>query len=89
MRDELNRTLASLHEVTENKNASDADRKSATSIHDSLMGTVQCALWWVRILSALCLGVGTLVGYRLIIATLGKAKLVPAQGLRPNWPPPV
>jgi PiT family inorganic phosphate transporter len=44
----------------------------------------QDAPWWVRILSALCLGIGTMVGYRRIVKTLGerlgKSHLVPAQG---------
>jgi PiT family inorganic phosphate transporter len=84
VRNDLNQTLAALHEATENKNASDADKKSAKSIHDQLMRTVQYAPWWVRVLSALCLGIGTMVGYRRIVATLGerlgKTHLVPAQG---------
>jgi inorganic phosphate transporter, PiT family len=84
VRNDLNRILASLHEVAENKNASDTDKTSAKSIHDNLMRTVQYAPWWVRILSALCLGIGTMVGYRRIVTTLGerlgKSKLVPAQG---------
>jgi PiT family inorganic phosphate transporter len=84
VRNDLNQTLAALHEVTENRRASDADRKSAKSIYDELMRTVQYAPWWVRVLSALCLGIGTMVGYRRIVTTLGerlgKAHLVPAQG---------
>jgi PiT family inorganic phosphate transporter len=84
VRDNLNQTLASLHEVTENKRASDGDKKSAKLIHDQLMRTVQYAPWWVRVLSALCLGFGTMVGYRRIVTTLGerlgKTHLVPAQG---------
>lgn len=38
----------------------------------------------VRILSALCLGVGTMIGYRRIVKTLGERlgrdRLVPVQG---------
>src|ERR1700744_1562138 len=84
VRNDLNQILTSLHDVTENKSASDADKKSAKSIHDELMRTVQYAPWWVRVLSALCLGIGTMVGYRRIVTTLGerlgKTHLVPAQG---------
>jgi inorganic phosphate transporter, PiT family len=84
VRDELNRTLASLREVNESKNISEADKKSAKSVHDELMRSVQYAPWWVRIISALCLGIGTMVGYRRIVKTLGerlgKQHLVPAQG---------
>lgn len=39
---------------------------------------------WVRMLSALCLGVGTMIGYRRIVTTLGErlgnVHLTPAQG---------
>jgi PiT family inorganic phosphate transporter len=84
VRNDLNKTLASLHDLTEGKNASEADKKSAKSIHDRLMRSVQYAPWWVRVLSALCLGFGTMVGYRRIVTTLGerlgKSQLVPAQG---------
>jgi PiT family inorganic phosphate transporter len=84
IRNDLNKTLASLHDVTESKSLSDDDKKSAKSIHDALMRSVQYAPWWVRILSALCLGLGTMIGYRRIVKTLGerlgKSHLVPAQG---------
>jgi PiT family inorganic phosphate transporter len=84
VRNELNQTLSALHAVTESKGASEADKKSAKSINDGLMRSVQYAPWWVRVLSALCLGLGTMVGYRCIVTTLGerlgKARLVPAQG---------
>jgi PiT family inorganic phosphate transporter len=84
VRDQLNRTLAALREVKESKSAPEADKKSAKSLHDGLMRSVQYAPWWVRVLSALCLGIGTMVGYRRIVTTLGerlgKSHLVPAQG---------
>ena len=58
--------------------------KSAKAIHDRLMRSVEYAPWWVRILSAFCLGAGTMVGYRRIVKTLGerlgKVHLTPAQG---------
>ncbi|MBV8925643.1 MAG: inorganic phosphate transporter [Bradyrhizobium sp.] len=84
VRNDLNQTLASLREVKESSSVPEADRKSAKSLHDELMRSVQYAPWWVRILSALCLGIGTMVGYRRIVKTLGerlgKSHLVPAQG---------
>jgi phosphate/sulfate permease len=52
--------------------------------HDRLLHSVEYAPWWVRILSAFCLGAGTMIGYRRIVKTLGerlgKTHLVPAQG---------
>jgi inorganic phosphate transporter, PiT family len=84
LRNDLNRILASLRDVTESSAASKQDKTDAKSIHDHLMTTVQYAPWWVRVLSALCLGVGTMVGYRRIVKTLGerlgKTPMVPAQG---------
>jgi phosphate/sulfate permease len=48
------------------------------------MKSVQYAPWWVRVVSALYLGLGTMVGYKRIVTTLGerlgKQKLVPARG---------
>ena len=83
-RNDLNHTLAGLRDVQANKAAPEADRKQAKAAHDELMRTVQYAPWWVRVLSALCLGLGTMVGYRRIVKTLGerlgKSHLVPAQG---------
>jgi PiT family inorganic phosphate transporter len=53
-------------------------------MHDRLMKSVEYAPWWVRIASALCLGLGTMIGYKRIVTTLGerlgKQHLVPAQG---------
>jgi PiT family inorganic phosphate transporter len=84
VRNELNQTLASLRDAKESKSISETDKKSAKSLHDELMRSVQYAPWWVRVLSALCLGIGTMVGYRRIVTTLGerlgKSHLVPAQG---------
>ena len=46
--------------------------------------SVEYAPWWVRILSAVCLGVGTMIGYKRIVTTLGerlgKIHMTPAQG---------
>jgi PiT family inorganic phosphate transporter len=84
VRNDLNQVLEQLKNVTEAKGLSDADKKQVKSIHDDLMKSVQYAPWWVRILSALCLGAGTMVGYKRIVRTLGERlgnkHLVPAQG---------
>jgi inorganic phosphate transporter, PiT family len=84
LRNDLNQVLASLHRIQESKTASEQDRKAAKSLHDDVQHTVQYAPWWVRLLSGLCLGLGTMIGYRRIVKTLGerlgKTHLVPAQG---------
>jgi PiT family inorganic phosphate transporter len=45
---------------------------------------VEYAPWWVRLLSALCLGIGTMIGYKRIVTALGERlgnpHLTPAQG---------
>ncbi|HEX4158692.1 MAG TPA: anion permease [Rhizomicrobium sp.] len=84
VRNEFNQVLAELRTATEAKGISPHDKKIAKSIHDDLMKSAEYAPWWVRILSALCLGIGTMVGYKRIVKTLGERlgnqHLVPAQG---------
>ena len=84
VRNDLNLVLTELKTVTEAKAASEDERKSAKSLHEELMHSVQYAPWWVRILSALCLGAGTMIGYKRIVTTLGERlgnqHLAPAQG---------
>jgi inorganic phosphate transporter, PiT family len=83
-RNDLNRVLEQLKTAAEAKGMSEEEKKRAKSIHDNLMKSVEYAPWWVRVLSALCLGIGTMVGYKQIVRTLGERlgnkKLVPAQG---------
>jgi inorganic phosphate transporter, PiT family len=84
VRNDLNRVLEQLKTTAEAKGMPEDDKKQAKSIQDDLMKSVEYAPWWVRILSALCLGLGTMVGYRRIVRTLGERlgnkHLLPAQG---------
>jgi inorganic phosphate transporter, PiT family len=84
VRNDLNRVLEQLKTAAEAKGISDADKKQTKSIHDDLMKSVEYVPWWVRALSALCLAIGTMVGYKRIVKTLGERlgnkHLVPAQG---------
>ncbi len=84
VRNDLNRVLSELTTVGEAKDVGKDDKASAKSIHEDLMKSVQYAPWWVRGLSALCLGAGTMIGYQRIVQTLGerlgKQHLAPAQG---------
>ena len=84
VRNDLNRVLSELTTVGEVKDVGKEDKASAKSIHEDLMKSVQYAPWWVRVLSALCLGAGTMIGYKRIVTTLGerlgKQHLAPAQG---------
>ncbi len=78
-------TLASeLKAIGKNKSASPEDRALAGKLRGSMRSAVEYAPWWVRMLSAVCLGLGTMIGYKRIVHTLGerlgKAHLTPAQG---------
>jgi len=76
--------LSGLRDVSANPAASSADKGTAKKLAAQLRPAVEYAPYWVRILSALCLGIGTMVGYRRIVKTLGegigKEHLTPAQG---------
>ncbi len=84
LRNDLNLVVAELKTAGEAKAIAPDEKKDAGSIHGRLMGTAQFVPWWVRILSALCLGAGTMIGYKRIVTTLGerlgKQHLAPAQG---------
>jgi PiT family inorganic phosphate transporter len=84
VRNDFNRVEAQLMKAGEAKGVSDDDKKRIEAIHSDLTKSTHYVPWWVRALSALCLGIGTMVGYRRIVKTLGerlgKSHLVPAQG---------
>lgn len=76
--------IAQLKHVGEVKGASAEDKKQAASLLAQMSQPVQYAPLWVRMLSALCLGIGTMVGYRRVVRTLGerlgKQHMTPGQG---------
>ena len=84
LRDSVYHVNAELKTVSESKAASTEDKTLAKKLHDTLHGAVEYAPVWVRMLSAICLGVGTMVGYKRIVTTIGerigKRHLTPAQG---------
>jgi len=84
LRGDVYQVLSGLRSVAANPAASDADRKLASHLASELRPTVEYAPGWVRLLSALCLGIGTMVGYKRIVRTLGEGigttHLTPAQG---------
>jgi len=83
-RDNIYRVISELKHVEDAKGAPDADKKQAKDLAKQLGKTVEYAPWWVRILSALCLGIGTMIGYKRIVTTLGerlgRIHMTPAQG---------
>jgi PiT family inorganic phosphate transporter len=84
LRSDVYDLISQLKHVQEAPGVSADDKKTASSIAKDLGQTVEYAPWWVRILSAVCLGIGTMFGYRRIVTTLGerlgKLHMTPAQG---------
>ncbi len=70
--------------VGEVKDADAADRTRPPRLRTDMGPPVQYAPLWVRVLSALCLGAGTMVGYKRVVRTLGerlgKQHMTPGQG---------
>jgi inorganic phosphate transporter, PiT family len=77
--------LSELKHVGEVKDATPEDKKEASQLLKKMAPPVQYAPWWVRVLSALCLGIGTMVGYKRVVKTLGerlgRQHMTPGQGL--------
>lgn len=84
IRGEVYRLIAELKVAERAPQASAEEKAEAARLHGALKPAVEYAPWWVRGLSAVCLGLGTMVGYKRIVQTLGervgKTNLTPAQG---------
>jgi PiT family inorganic phosphate transporter len=84
VRDDVYRLISQLDFIDDAEGVPEQDRKQAKEFAKKLGATVEYAPWWVRLLSALCLGVGTMIGYKRIVTTLGERlgniHLTPAQG---------
>ena len=84
VRDDVYRVVSELRHAQEASGISAEEKKEAQRIAKQLGSSVEYAPMWVRMLSALCLGVGTVIGYKRIVTTLGKrlgnVHLTPAQG---------
>jgi inorganic phosphate transporter, PiT family len=84
VRDDVYQVISQLKHVQEGHAVSKGDRKQAGDLAKQLGRSVEYAPVWVRVLSALCLGIGTMIGYKRIVTTLGErlgnVHLTPAQG---------
>jgi PiT family inorganic phosphate transporter len=84
VRGDAYRVASELRRVSSAANATADERKTALDADKTLRGAVEFAPDWVRVISALCLGIGTMVGYKRIVTTIGerigKTHLTPAQG---------
>jgi PiT family inorganic phosphate transporter len=83
-RGQIYAVLAELKHVTEDERANKAAVAQAKALRAGMGKPVHYAPYWVRILSALCLGAGTMVGYKRVVKTLGerlgKSHMTPGQG---------
>jgi PiT family inorganic phosphate transporter len=84
IRDDVYQVVSQLKHAEETKGIAASEKKTAQRLGKELGGAVEYAPAWVRLLSALCLGIGTMIGYRRIVTTLGErlgnVHLTPAQG---------
>jgi inorganic phosphate transporter, PiT family len=84
MRDGIYQLVSQLKHIEELRGPSKEELSDAKRYATELGSTVEFAPWWVRILSAIALGVDTMFGYRRIVTTLGeklgKLHMTPAQG---------
>jgi inorganic phosphate transporter, PiT family len=84
VRDDVYQVISELKRVEEASPATVTDKKQAQGIAKQLRRSVEYAPLWVRMLSAICLGIGTMFGYKRIVKTLGErlgnVHLTPAQG---------
>jgi inorganic phosphate transporter, PiT family len=84
IRDDVYEVISQLKHAEEAPGISKDQKKQAQALAKQLGKPVEYAPLWVRILSALCLSVGTMIGYKRIVTTLGErlgsVHLTPAQG---------
>ena len=84
IRGEVYHLVSQLKEVTESPAATQEEKAEAVKLRAGMRSAVEYAPWWVRILSATCLGFGTMIGYKRIVRTLGErignTHLTPGQG---------
>ncbi len=83
-RGQIYSVLAELKYVSEASGVDKADQAKAKTLRKQIGPPVHFAPVWVRVLSALCLGAGTMVGYKRVVRTLGerlgKSHMTPGQG---------
>ena len=84
VRDDVYQVISELRHAQETPEISATEKQETQRIARQLGIAVEYAPIWVRVLSALCLGVGTMIGYKRIVTTLserlGNLHLTPAQG---------
>jgi inorganic phosphate transporter, PiT family len=84
LRDVVYQVISELKHAAEDSKVPNQDQEQAKQVAKQLGQFVEYAPTWVRMLSAVCLGLGTMFGYKRIVKTLGErlgnVHLTPAQG---------
>lgn len=84
LRGEIYEVVSQMQYISERKDVPAAQRARAAALRKSMGAPVEYAPWWVRLVSAVCLGVGTMIGYRRVVRTLGERlgnrPMTPGQG---------
>jgi len=84
IRDDIYQVLPELKHAEAAVGGDKNRKKQARDLAKRLGNAVEYAPLWVRLLSAICLGIGTMIGYKRIVTTLGErlgsVHLTPAQG---------
>ena len=84
IRDDIYQVISQLKHAEEAKGITPEQKKQAQQLAEKMGKPVEYAPLWVRLLSAVCLGIGTMIGYKRIVTTLGErlgsVHLTPAQG---------
>lgn len=84
LRREALKAASALKKVAKDSQASPADRKALDEAQKVVKGTVEFVTPWVTVAVALSLGIGTMIGWKRVVVTvgekIGKAHLTYAQG---------
>jgi len=84
LRGDVYMVLSELKHVSETAATDAAAKSQAKALIKKIGPPVHYAPMWVRVLSALCLGIGTMIGYKRVVRTLGerlgKEHMTPGQG---------
>jgi inorganic phosphate transporter, PiT family len=84
LRGDVYMVLSELRHVSETAGKDTPATGKAKELSKKMGPPVHYAPYWVRVLSALCLGVGTMIGYKRVVRTLGerlgKEHMTPGQG---------
>jgi inorganic phosphate transporter, PiT family len=84
IRDDVYQVISQLKHAEEAGGIDQDQKRQAQELAKRLGKPVEYAPLWVRLLSAVCLSIGTMIGYKRIVTTLGErlgsVHLTPAQG---------